>query len=215
MPTTWSFPSPSTWTRAVDSPQRDLLIIDGKPMRSRKSIRTRCASPCRGPMRPPSDFSTAWRCCPSTCSRSPISEGKFAQTWSLECAASRDRRTRTVSPEAVRARPADCVWNAILITGRSDRENHRLPYLDELVFLFVGTEDAQVMRFEAGETRHRSAASVPRTTTCWRVSVIVPRCATCRPGTEPRIQLRRLQPERSERRKSWTTLRKSRHGFAS
>ena len=33
-----------------------------------------------------------------------------------------------------------------------DRENQRLPYLDELVFLFVGTEDAQVMRFEAGET---------------------------------------------------------------
>jgi peptide/nickel transport system substrate-binding protein len=33
-----------------------------------------------------------------------------------------------------------------------DQKNQRLPYLDELVFLFVGTEDAQVMRFEAGET---------------------------------------------------------------
>ena len=33
-----------------------------------------------------------------------------------------------------------------------DRDNHRLPYLDEIVFLFVGSEDAQVMRFEAGET---------------------------------------------------------------
>ena len=33
-----------------------------------------------------------------------------------------------------------------------DSENQRLPYLDELVFLFVGTEDAQVMHFEAGET---------------------------------------------------------------
>ena len=35
---------------------------------------------------------------------------------------------------------------------KTDRENHRLPYLDELAFLFVGSEDAQVMRFEAGET---------------------------------------------------------------
>src|SRR6202022_3003662 len=35
---------------------------------------------------------------------------------------------------------------------KADRDNHRLPYLDELVFLFVGSEDAQVMRFEAGET---------------------------------------------------------------
>src|SRR5207248_10035560 len=33
-----------------------------------------------------------------------------------------------------------------------DRNNNRLPYLDELVFLFVGSEDQQVMRFEAGET---------------------------------------------------------------
>ena len=33
-----------------------------------------------------------------------------------------------------------------------DRENARLPYLDELVFLFVGTEDSQVMRFESGDT---------------------------------------------------------------
>src|SRR5439155_15033209 len=33
-----------------------------------------------------------------------------------------------------------------------DRDNHRLPYLDELAFLFVGSEDQQVMRFEAGET---------------------------------------------------------------
>src|SRR5207253_11159126 len=35
---------------------------------------------------------------------------------------------------------------------KADHDNHRLPYLDELVFLFVGSEDAQVMRFEAGET---------------------------------------------------------------
>jgi len=33
-----------------------------------------------------------------------------------------------------------------------DADNHRLPYLDDLVFLFVGSEDAQVMRFVAGET---------------------------------------------------------------
>jgi len=32
-----------------------------------------------------------------------------------------------------------------------DRDSNRLPYLDELVFLFVGSEDQQVMRFEAGE----------------------------------------------------------------
>ena len=33
-----------------------------------------------------------------------------------------------------------------------DQNKNRLPYLDELVFLFVGNEDAQVMRFQAGDT---------------------------------------------------------------
>jgi peptide/nickel transport system substrate-binding protein len=33
-----------------------------------------------------------------------------------------------------------------------DRKGSRLPYLDEVVILFVGSEDAQVLRFQAGET---------------------------------------------------------------
>jgi peptide/nickel transport system substrate-binding protein len=33
-----------------------------------------------------------------------------------------------------------------------DHADHRLPYIDELVFLFVGGEDQQVIRFEAGDT---------------------------------------------------------------
>jgi peptide/nickel transport system substrate-binding protein len=35
---------------------------------------------------------------------------------------------------------------------KADRNKNRLPYLDEMVFLFVGNEDAQVIRFQAGET---------------------------------------------------------------
>ena len=35
---------------------------------------------------------------------------------------------------------------------KADHDNNRLPYLDELVFLFVGNEDAQVLRFQAGDT---------------------------------------------------------------
>ncbi len=33
-----------------------------------------------------------------------------------------------------------------------DREGRRLPYLEELVFLFVASEDAQALRFQTGET---------------------------------------------------------------
>ena len=35
---------------------------------------------------------------------------------------------------------------------KQDRNGTRLPYLDELVFLFVPSEDAQVIRFQSGET---------------------------------------------------------------
>jgi peptide/nickel transport system substrate-binding protein len=35
---------------------------------------------------------------------------------------------------------------------KSDTKGNRLPYLDELVFLFVPSADAQVLRFQSGET---------------------------------------------------------------
>ena len=33
-----------------------------------------------------------------------------------------------------------------------DRKGNRLPYLEEITFLVAGNEDAEVLRFEAGET---------------------------------------------------------------
>ena len=35
---------------------------------------------------------------------------------------------------------------------KADRNGNRLPYLDEITFLFVGNEDAQILRFQSGET---------------------------------------------------------------
>ena len=42
-------------------------------------------------------------------------------------------------------------WSAILITGRRTAPAKELPYLDEVVFSFVPSEDAQVIRFQSGE----------------------------------------------------------------
>jgi peptide/nickel transport system substrate-binding protein len=78
-------------------------------------------------------------------------EGKFAQAWSLNSAASEIaglgpfRLKQYVPGQRVVLERNPYYWKV-------DSRNERLPYLDELVFLFVGTEDAQVMRFEAGET---------------------------------------------------------------
>jgi len=35
---------------------------------------------------------------------------------------------------------------------KTDLKGHRLPYLDELVYLFVQNADAQVLKFQSGET---------------------------------------------------------------
>src|SRR3984893_4420491 len=114
---------------AVDSPQRDLLIIDGKPIVVAKLDRytVRFTLP------------------------RPYAEGHFAQAWSLNVQASEIaglgpfRLKQYVPGQRVVVERNPYYWKV-------DQKNQRLPYLDELVFLFVGTEDAQVMRFEAGET---------------------------------------------------------------
>jgi peptide/nickel transport system substrate-binding protein len=81
----------------------------------------------------------------------PFHEGHFAQAWPLNVSAAEIaglgpfRLKQYVPGQRVVLERNPYYWKV-------DRENQRLPYLDELVFLFVGTEDAQVMRFEAGET---------------------------------------------------------------
>ena len=45
-----------------------------------------------------------------------------------------------------------CHLNAIRIIGKLTITGSRLPYLAEITFLCVGSEDAEVLRFEAGET---------------------------------------------------------------
>ena len=136
---------------AVDSPQRDLLIIDGKPMMVTK------IDPYTVRFTLPRPYAAAERIfdglamLPQHLLEKPYREGKFTQAWSLNTQASEVaglgpfRLKQYVPGQRIVLERNPYYW-------KSDRDNHRLPYLDELEFLFVGTEDAQVMRFEAGET---------------------------------------------------------------
>lgn len=135
----------------VDSPQRDLLVIDGKPLTVTK------IGPYTVRFTLPRPYAAAERLfdglpmLPKHLLEKPYQDGKFEEAWSLNTA-----------PTAIAGlgpfRLKQYVPGQRLVLERNpyywrvDKENHRLPYLDELVFLFVGTEDAQVMRFEAGET---------------------------------------------------------------
>src|SRR5271154_6619286 len=136
---------------AIDSPQRDLLIIDGKPIVVTK------IDPYTVRFTLPRPYAAAERLfdglamLPRHLLEKPYKDGHFAQVWSLNAQASEVaglgpfRLKQYVAGQRIVLERNPYYWKV-------DQKNQRLPYLDELVFLFVGTEDAQVMRFEAGET---------------------------------------------------------------
>jgi len=136
---------------AVDSPQRDLLIINGKPIVVTKldqySVRFTLPRPYAAAER----LFDGLAMLPKHLLEKPYREGHFAQAWSLNAQANEIaglgpfRLKQYVPGQRIVVERNPYYWKV-------DHENQRLPYLDELVFLFVGTEDAQVMRFEAGET---------------------------------------------------------------
>lgn len=142
----------------VDSPQRDLLIIDGKPLTVTK------IDPYTVRFTLPRPYAAAERLfdglamLPKHLLDKPYREGKFVGAWSLNTAAAEIaglgpfRLKQYVPGERVVLERNPYYWKV-------DSHNERLPYLDELTFLFVGTEDAQVMRFEAGATHMISRLS--------------------------------------------------------
>jgi len=136
---------------AVDSPQRDLLIIDGKPILVTKLDQYTVRFALPRPYAAAERLFDGLAMLPKHLLEKQYREGDFAQAWSLNVQASEIaglgpfRLKQYVPGQRVVAERNPYYWKV-------DEKNQRLPYLDELVFLFVGTEDAQVMRFEAGET---------------------------------------------------------------
>jgi peptide/nickel transport system substrate-binding protein len=136
---------------AVSSPQRDLLLIDGKPLTISKVDQYTVRFSLPRPYAAAERLFDSFAILPRHILEKPYREGKFLQAWPLNAPP-----TEVVGLGPFRVKQ---YWpgQRILLERnpyywKADRDNHRLPYLDELVFLFVGTEDAQVMRFEAGET---------------------------------------------------------------
>jgi peptide/nickel transport system substrate-binding protein len=136
---------------AVASPQRDLLIIDGKPILVTKLDQYAVRFALPRPYAAAERLFDGLAMLPKHLLEKPYREGHFAQAWSLNAQAAEIaglgpfRLKQYVPGQRVVVERNPYYWKV-------DQKNQRLPYLDELVFLFVGTEDAQVMRFEAGET---------------------------------------------------------------
>src|SRR5262249_18328757 len=79
---------------------------------------------------------------------------------------------------------------------KADRKGTRLPYLDRITFLFVASEDAQVIRFQAGDTEVINKASA-RDERLGTAQAAGPPVSPGAPGPRTGIQLRSLQSQQS------------------
>jgi len=135
----------------VDSSQRDLLVVGGKPINVVKlddyTVRFELAQPYAAAER----LFDSIAILPRHLLQSGYRAGAFSQAWSLSMPPSQFaglgpfRLKEYVAGQRVVLERNPYYWKA-------DRAGNQLPYLNEVVFLFVPSEDAQVIRFQAGDT---------------------------------------------------------------
>lgn len=135
----------------VHSTQRDLLVIGGRPMTVTKvdahTVRFELPQPYAAAER----IFDSLAILPRHLLQSAYEQGKFAEVWNLNTPPSQIaglgpfRVKQYVAGQRIVLERNPYYWKA-------DSNKQRLPYLDEMAFIFAGNEDAQVMRFEARET---------------------------------------------------------------
>jgi peptide/nickel transport system substrate-binding protein len=134
----------------VHSPQRDLLQVADKPIEVRK------AGPYRVIVDLPQPYAAAERLfdgvsiLPRHLLEASYAAGKISQTWTpstppAEIAGLGPYRLKEYVPGQ------RIVFERNPFYWKTDTAKHRLPYLDEIVFLIVPTQDAEVIRFQAGD----------------------------------------------------------------
>jgi peptide/nickel transport system substrate-binding protein len=135
----------------VHATQRDLLIVGGKPITVRKVDAQTLVFQFAKPYGVEERLFDGFAILPRHLLEKPYQEGKLGQLWT----------TSTPPNEWAGLGPfrlKEYIAGQKLVLERNpyywktDAKGTRLPYLDELVFLFVPSADAQVLRFQSGET---------------------------------------------------------------
>jgi peptide/nickel transport system substrate-binding protein len=135
----------------VHSPQRDLLIVGGKPIIVRKVDAQTVVFQFAKTYGVGDRIFDGLAILPKHLLEKPYQEQKLAQIGALATAANQwaglgpFRLKEYVAGQRLVLERNPYYW-------KTDVKGHRLPYLDELVFLFVPNSDAQVLKFQAGET---------------------------------------------------------------
>jgi peptide/nickel transport system substrate-binding protein len=136
---------------SIHATQRDQLIVGGKPVAVRKVTPQTVIFQLAKTYGAGERLFDGLAILPRHLLEKPYSEGKLAQSWGLATPAN---QWAGMGP----LRLKEYVAGQKLVLERNpyywkqDAQGKRLPYLDELVFLFVSNADAQVLRFQSGET---------------------------------------------------------------
>jgi len=134
----------------VASPQRDLLIVGGQPIAVQKLDQQTVQVDLAQPYAAAERLFHAVAMLPRRLLERPYKEGRLAQAWSLGTPAP---AFAGLGPfrfkEHVPGQRIDLERNPFY--WKADRAGQQLPYLDRIVFMFVASEDAQAVRFQAGE----------------------------------------------------------------
>ena len=136
---------------SVHASQRDLLIVGGKPIAVRKLDAHTVVFQLAKTYGVGERLFDGLAILPRHLLEKPYQEGKLGQIGSLATAADQwaglgpFRLKEYVAGQRLVLERNPYYW-------KSDAQGGRLPYLDELVFLFVPNADAQVLKFQSGET---------------------------------------------------------------
>lgn len=135
----------------IHSPQRDLLVIGDKPIAVWKIDQYSVGFSLSQPYAAAERIFDGIAMLPRHLLEAAYRAGKFSEAWSLSSPPSQFvglgpfRLKEYVPGQQVVLERNPFYW-------KQDKSGNRLPYLAELRFLFVANEDAQVIRFEAGDT---------------------------------------------------------------
>ena len=136
---------------SVHATQRDLLIVGGKPIEVRKVDSDTLAFHLAKPYGVGVRLFDGITILPRHLLEPAYSSGKLAQAGTLGTPSNQwaglgpFRLKEYVPGQRLVLERNPFYWKA-------DEKGFRLPYLDEIVFLFVPSADAQVLRFQSGET---------------------------------------------------------------
>ena len=136
---------------SVHASQRDLLIVGGKPIAVRKVDAHTVVFQLPKPYGVGERLFDGLAILPRHVLEKAYRDGKLGQIGSLATAADQwaglgpFRLKEYVAGQRLVLERNPYYW-------KSDAQGRRLPYLDELVFLFVPNADAQVLKFQSGET---------------------------------------------------------------